>query len=86
MIITTPDPCDHYEATVTATYTSVVNCSGNGTTITIVGGKDYNSCLYFLYISNIHQEKRHVLWVCCQSRKIVDKLTTYLLDALITHA
>ena len=38
VIITTPDPCDHYEATVTATYTSVVNCSENGTTITIVGG------------------------------------------------
>ena len=39
VIIPAPDPCDHYEAIVTATYTSVVNCSGNGTTITLVGGK-----------------------------------------------
>lgn len=36
-IVTIPDPCDQYEAIVTAMFPSV-NCSGNGTTTTLVGG------------------------------------------------
>ena len=41
LIIAIPDPCEQYNASVTAQYTSIINCTGFNATTSLAGGNEF---------------------------------------------